>query len=293
MDSDSDQDEGPTRGEYSKKYTKEDLRTAIEKIKNNEISYGAASKTYNVPKTTLFNKMRNDHNNRRGATTVLTKDQENELADWILLHQKYGDPRTKHDMVIAAGEIANLDEDSSKHFKNGNPTSGWVEGFLKRHPIIVSRTPEAISKASAINTKEDFSKLWRNIHDYFQSTNRIDLLHKPEHWWNADETNFPKDPISKKVLARKGSKNVHRRERGAPKDNTTVTYAFSADGDHIEPLITFKNSTSSLADICYALGGTFIHSFSRILSHILWMSHIANMYPLIYLSFQLPELTSV
>lgn len=242
------------RGQYSK-YTDADLQEAIEKIRNNELSYGAASQMYNVPKGTLHNKMRNPVVGRRGATTTLTISQENELAEWVLLHQQYGDPRTKHDVIVAAGEIAQLD--GSQHFKNGLPTAGWVDGFLNRHPEIVYRVPEAISKASAINTKEDFSKLWKNIYSNFQKTNQLDLLYKPEHWWNADETNFPMDPMPKKVLARKGSKNVHRREQGPPKTNTTVTYAFSAAGESVEPLITLKDSISTIAEIAFALGCKF------------------------------------
>lgn len=265
---DSDQEDGPIvkRGQYSKKYSKDDLQEAIEKIRNNELSYGAASQQYNVPKTTLHNKMKNSNVNRRGATTTLTTSQENELAEWILLHQQYGDPRTKHDMMVAAGEIAQLDDDTSKHFKNGLPTAGWVEGFLNRHPEIVYRVPEAISKASSINTKEDFSNLWKNIYSNFKKTNQLDLLYKPEHWWNADETNFPMDPIPKKVLSRKGSKNVHRTEKGAPKANTTSTYTFSATGDYVEPLITLKDSISTITEIAFALGCKFnVYSFRILL----------------------------
>lgn len=249
-----DESQGAKRGKYSTKYTESDLQEAVQKIRNQEMSYGAASQMYKVPKATLFNKTKNEHNGPRGATTILTKVQEDELADWILLHQQYGDPRTKRDIILAAGEIAKLDEDSSKHFKNGVPTSGWVEGFLKRYPMISYRTPEAISKASAPNTKEDFAGLWRNIYGYLERTDQLDLLHKPEIWWNSDETSFDKDPVPRKVLARKGTKRVHRREMGNPKENTTVTYAFSAAGDHVEPLITLKDSNSSIAEISFALG---------------------------------------
>lgn len=251
MDGDGDAAEG--RGQYYQ-YSKANLQDAVEKIRNNEMSYGEASRFYNVPKTTLYNKMQNKHNNRRGATTTLSKTQEDELAEWILKHQEYGDPRTKQDIINTACQIAKLDDDSSNHFKNGLPSAGWVEGFLKRYPHIVYRKPEAISKAAAINTKEDFSKLWRNIYGFLEKTNQLDLLHKPENWWNADETSFPKDPIPKRVLARKGCKNVHRREQGAPKSNTTFTYAFSAAGDYMEPLITLKDSASNISDVAFACG---------------------------------------
>lgn len=242
------------RSQYSEKYSKDNLQEAIEKIKNNEMSYGAASKTYNVPKTTLHNKMKKPDNSPKGATTTLSKAQEAELAEWVLLNAEFGDPRTKQDIILAAGEIAQLDADVSNHFKNGIPTPGWVDGFLKRHPECTYRTPQAISKASAVNTKDDFAGLWRNIYSYFERSNQLELLNRPELWWNADETAFEKDKIPKKVIARKGTKRVSRREMGAPKDNTTVTYAFSAAGDYVKPLITLKNSCSSVAEVAFALG---------------------------------------
>lgn len=241
------------RGQYSGKYTEENLQEAIEKITANELSYGAASKIYNVPKTTLFNKMRHPVNFPKGATTILSKDQENELAEWVLLHADFGDPRTKQDIILAAAEIAQLD-DSASNFKNGTPTSSWYDGFLKRNPECRERTPQGISKASAVNTRDDFAGLWRNIHSYFKKIDQLDLLNKPELWWNADETCFEKDKIPKKVVARRGAKRVSRREMGPPKDNTTVTYAFSASGDYVEPLITLKDSNSSVAEIAFALG---------------------------------------
>lgn len=244
------------RGHYSEKYTQDTLREAIEKIRHNEMSYGAASKIYNVPKTTLHNKMKNPENCPKGATTILSKEQEDELAEWILLHAEFGDPRTKQDIMLAAAEIAQLD-DSSSNFKNGTPTSGWMDGFLKRHPLCRYRTPQSISKASAINTKDDFAALWRNIYNYFKRTNQLDLLDRPELWWNADETCFEKDKIPKKVVARRGAKRVSRREMGPPKANTTVTYAFSAAGNYVEPLITLKDSNSSVAEIAFALGCKF------------------------------------
>lgn len=46
------------------------------------MSYGEASRFYNVPKTTIYNKMQNTHNSRRGATTTLTKAQVDEIAEF-------------------------------------------------------------------------------------------------------------------------------------------------------------------------------------------------------------------
>lgn len=92
---------------------------------------------YKVPKTTLRRNIKDSVAKPRGSITTLTKDEETELKEWILLHQTYGDPRTKMDIQIVAGEIAALDS-SKRRFKNVIPTSGWVERFLERHPIIAN-----------------------------------------------------------------------------------------------------------------------------------------------------------
>lgn len=144
-------------------YSESDMEVALEKIKTKELTYGAASLIYKIPKTTLFNKVQQPVNLRRGNSTTLTKGQEDELAQWIFLYAACGDPRTKRDIQIAAGDIANLDSDTTKHFKNGMPTTGWIDGFLKRYPDVVYRTPEVLSKSSSMNSREDFAKMWRNI----------------------------------------------------------------------------------------------------------------------------------
>lgn len=90
-----------SRGQYYN-YPKDSIQEAVEKIRNNEMSYGEASRVYGIPQTTLYNKTYNTFPNSRGAKTTLTKAQEDELAQWILKHQEYGDPRTKQDIMNTA-----------------------------------------------------------------------------------------------------------------------------------------------------------------------------------------------
>jgi hypothetical protein len=63
--------------------------------------------------------------------------------------------------------------------------------------------------------------------------------------------------MDEKLYTRKGVKTVHYVERGKPKENITCTYVFGADGSYIEPMITFKQAISTVADIAYAAGSKF------------------------------------
>jgi Tc5 transposase DNA-binding domain len=69
----------------------------------------------------------------------LTEVDEELLASWILLWADCGLPKTKSQILTVAGEIASLDADANKHFKNDTPSSFWFANFLKRHPEVRQR----------------------------------------------------------------------------------------------------------------------------------------------------------
>lgn len=73
--------------------------------------------------------------------------------------------------------------------------------------------------------------------------------------------------IHQNIALNIGAKNVYNRyEKGKPKDRTTVTYAFSASVDHVQPLIIFKDSTSTLQEIAYARSQGEITNFFKNIS---------------------------
>jgi hypothetical protein len=247
-------EEKKVRGKYYSKYNELELQNALNEIANCDLSVGEASKKFNIPLRTLRDRVNGKHNSKHGNSTTLKAGDEKELAEYILNLASLGSPLTKQQILKSAGEIAALDPDETKHFKNNLPSSGWLLGFMKRNPEIAKRTPEALGKASAIHTAEDFLKFFTSVWDYFDKNNILYLLERPELWWNADESGFELNPIPKKVYAAKGTKSVHMIERGNPKANVTATYCVSGTGEMIEPLLTFKSSLSTMTDIAYAAG---------------------------------------
>ena len=72
---------------------------------------------------------------------------------------------------------------------------------------------------------------------------KVDLLERPDlssHLWNADETGFCTAVASTKVLAARGSKEVHETAGGSGRDYITVLGAGSADGVRLPPYIIYK-----------------------------------------------------
>lgn len=243
----------------TKKYSEDDMQNALEECKNTSLSICAVSKKFNIPRQTLSDKIKGKYSSSgSGNQKTLSAEEENRLAEYILLNADAGNPLTKVQIMKIAGEIANLNSDTTKHFKNGSASPSWVGDFIKRHPHISRRTPSNLGRASAIHTDEDLKMFFDRIHEYFEENHLLYLLDRPDLWWNADETGFELNPSPKKVYARKGQKTVYNVERGKPKEIVTATYAFSGDGNYIEPLLTFKSSVTKMVEIATAIRCKFL-----------------------------------
>ena len=60
--------------------------------------------------------------------------------------------------------------------------------------------------------------------------------------WNADETGFCMSVLCQKVLARRGSREVHETSGGSGREYFTVLGAGAADGARLPPFILYKGS---------------------------------------------------
>lgn len=241
---------------YFKNYSENDLQLALEEVRNNCLTCYAAAKKFNIPKETLRKRVKGLSSGKHGAEKVLSEEQERELEEWILLHAANGSPKTRKEISKAAGEIAALHPDSLKHFKEGRPGKTWLKLFLKRHPSISQRTPVAFSSV----TPEGLKRFFDRVYNQLKKENKLLLLDRPDLWWNCNESGFELNPMPKKVFAIRGGKTVHDVEHGKPKEMITATYAVSADGKFVEPLVTFKKSLSILAEIANAMGCKYIFS---------------------------------
>jgi hypothetical protein len=231
-------------------YSEETLKKALEEVENG-LSIYATSKKYSIPASTLSDRIKNPHPKPFGSTTVLSRENENLLAEWIIRCAK-----TRDEVLSAAGDLAN--EGNSKTFLKGTPTSAWLPGFLSRNPKVSFRTPSTLTRASAnVTATESFLV---DVRGYLEKKNLLHLLDVPSAWGNSDETGIDLNPISSKVLAKKGGKNVYRVQTAKPKERVSVMYSFIASGEMLMPQLIVKESTSTIADIAFACGGEFISS---------------------------------
>lgn len=141
-------------GKYEK-YSEETITSALAAIKNG-ISQRQASKLFGVPRQTLqFRKSEKFHSKTNlGPNPILTHEEENILEKWILNSYQKGFPVRKFDIQVSVKEF--LDANPRENpFCDNLPGEGWYRAFLKRHPALTHRTPEAVTAASSVISKSD------------------------------------------------------------------------------------------------------------------------------------------
>ncbi|KAJ4430341.1 hypothetical protein ANN_22557 [Periplaneta americana] len=140
------------------KWTKDDIEKAIKAV-NDGRSVKSASKMFNIPRTTLRDRLKasNTEKPALGRKPLFSEEQEKELRDHLLLLSKlfYGFSITElRRLAFDLAEANKIPHSFNRVTKLAGPD--WVYGFLKRNPEISLRKPEATSlnRISAFNETE-------------------------------------------------------------------------------------------------------------------------------------------
>ena len=92
--------------------------------------------------------------------------------------------------------------------------------ILSRDKDVSMRTSESLERA---NVSESNIKNWfDNVEKYLKDDGHLKILKDPTRIFNADENGFQLYPQPKKVLAKRGAKNIYNVEASNPKEIVTV-----------------------------------------------------------------------
>ena len=152
-----------------------------------------------------------------------------------------------------------------------------VQAFKKRHPEVVIRVPERVSKARA-NVNEPAIRNWfATVQRELAELNALDVLEDPTRIFNCDETNIQLCPSTGKVIGIKGWKNVYELAPGPEKSTLTFVGTFSAGGNIVTPAIIFPYVRVP-ADIVKSIpSGFFIgNTESGWMKAECWYEYLAN-----------------
>ncbi|KAB0803136.1 hypothetical protein PPYR_00106 [Photinus pyralis] len=242
-------------------WQEDDMKSALEEVRNKQMGWKRAAKTYNVPASTL---RRRFHQKNRFATASSKgflggkrPTFSKELEEILVSHLRDLEVRFFGLNMVELRRLA-FDIAESNHlphpFNKTKKMAGWdwVHGFLKRNPSISLRLPEktSLARAQAFNKpkiKEFFSILTKVIDDNNLSPNQI---------WNVDESGFSTvHSKSAKIFATKGRKQVGILSSAERGNHFTAICSMNAIGTYVPPAIIYPRKKMKQDLLDHALPG--------------------------------------
>ena len=146
------------------------------------------------------------HNKPPGPAPVLSTPEEDMLAEWLMDMSAIGYGQSTEQLRQAVKKI--LDKDGrSNPFTNNLPGYDWLKAFLRRHPKISVRQSGTLPTNRAAGCSTEIVHKW--FQDFQKFLKDHDLLDKADRIWNADESGFPLQYNSGRVMAPRGAKTVY------------------------------------------------------------------------------------
>ena len=160
-------------------------------IRTGALTQRQAAVSYNIPRSTLKNKLKGAHPNKFGGPTIFSAEEENTFKSYVVTASAFGFPVDILDLRCIVKGYADKKGRTIRQFKHNLPGKDWVASFLKRH--------KDLSVRFASNIKRKRAEVCASvIEEYFTNlASELDDI-SPENIWNYDETNLSDEPGQKK-----------------------------------------------------------------------------------------------
>ena len=120
---------------------------AVDDVRDGGLSVRKAAQKWGIKKSTLQDRLngRIEIERRCGPLPVLTSQEENQFADWLIELANRGFGVSKDSLFQAVKKF--LDKDGRPTpFKNNKPGNKWFRGFVKRNPKVKVRKARPLEK---------------------------------------------------------------------------------------------------------------------------------------------------
>lgn len=237
-----------------KKWSSDNMINAIIAVREKRMGYLAASKRFNVPRSTLFDYVRSNSEpteavkSKLGRKPILPDELEEKLVEYLLMMEKKYFGCTRNDVKRLAYQLAELNNIPNP-FSIVKEVAGkdWFKRFMQRHNQKLSlRTPTGTSVARVKGfNRESVGKFFDLYEEALEAHN-----YPPSRIFNVDETGLTvvqsKLP---KILALKGKRQIGSMTSAERGSLITIVVSMSPSGIFIPPLMIFprKNFNHLLA----------------------------------------------
>jgi hypothetical protein len=219
------------KGNYRTKYSPEALLKAIKAVQEKRMSAREAAKLYQVPKTTILDRISGRSSPAVGHPTELSQEEESVIVERLVLMGRWGFPLSRHDLSHLIKAYLDAEGRTSR-FVDNLPGPDFMKCFMKRHPQLTVRTANMIKRARAALSHKD-------VNDFFARFEKVMADVEPHNVWNYDETCHQDNPGALKAFFEKGIKYAEQ-VRDHTKSSISVMYCGSASGVLLPPYIVYK-----------------------------------------------------
>lgn len=276
------------------------MAKALEAVEKSEMGIKKASVAFGVPCTTLRrrarkrNKRANDSKKDLGGRQpLLSVLLETDLVTYIVKMEEMFFGLTMEDVRKLGFQVAKRNglievNDSEDDDKKDSFGQDWLRGFLKRHPEISPRTPEATSAARARGFNREI------VGKFFDMYEKLIDKHNfpPQNIFNVDETGMTTvQGNASKILALKGRRQVGCLTSAERGQLVTFVVCMSVTGTYIPPLFIFprKRMKAELMDecppgsicVCHPSGWMQLDIFSQWFDHFITCSGASKNNPML------------
>ena len=217
-------------------YQNEVLQKAIADVKDGKRSASDAARHYNIPRTTLNDKVKGIHSGKYGKKTKLSVEEESALVEYITYMDKIGHPLGILEVKMFAWSIAKRSENPNC-FGDKGPSAKWWRGFRKRHERLTLRKPDKLDRRRSNTAKRSVVK--KHFETLKDALLKAGLLDKAEHIFNVDETGIEMNKRTGKVVVDRCIKKHHQESVG-DREHITANICCSSTGQVLSPMLIFQ-----------------------------------------------------
>ncbi|GAV08458.1 hypothetical protein RvY_18142 [Ramazzottius varieornatus] len=195
-----------------------DMEAAVTAV-NDGMSIRMAAERYQIPHTTLANKVNGKHGKKAGRPSTFTMEEEEDIAEILVRCSKIGVPLGKRTLIKIVKAIA-----IAKGMNWAKFTDRWHRNFLRRNRGVSVRVLSALSFKKSREWTAQRCEEW------------ISLLQK------LNESGFRLAELYDKVYAERGVKEAvgYLKSSESDRENISLLAMGNAAGKTLRPLILYK-----------------------------------------------------
>lgn len=223
------------------------MHKAVQKVLSNEISARRAAELYQVPRTTLNDRISAIKNSKEVSIKpvmgrfhkIFSSEHEEILAEHVKDLANRLMPLNKQEFLRLAFQLAEKLK-LPHQFNKEKMSAGknYYYAFMKRHSDLSLRTAESTSLMRAVGfNRPQVERFFEGLENLMQKFNFT-----PYKIWNCDETGVSIVQKHAKVLATKNQRQVGKLTSAERGKNVTVLFAMSAGGQFVPPFFVFPRS---------------------------------------------------